>query len=304
MKYKRRVLIPERYAFYGVRKDRDPTFVYEISNGCSVGRSLYEAVIHGLFELVERDSFLMTWYRRLELPEISLRSVSDEELKCLLSKIALLTSSTIRAFDSTLEHGIPSVWVVAQSESTTTALVAAAAGAHLDQEIALKRAAFEVMASMQRIQQGYAAQRSAVLLMLSEPDLVCAMQDHPMVNSLPEAKDRWSFLLDGRSESDAVPIIPRRRFSTWHSADTVADHLAGQLIDIGLDVIIVDQTAPELGSDLKCMKVIVPGLLPMTFGHAYRRLDGLPRLCDSYDLGRRSAPRNGTSIGAYPHPFP
>src|SRR6266702_726042 len=47
----------------------------------------------------------------------------------------------------------------------------------------------------------------------------------------------------------------------------------------GLDVVVVDQTTPEhRAGGFSCVKAIVPGTLPMTFGHDNRRTYGLPRL--------------------------
>ena len=52
----------------------------------------------------------------------------------------------------------------------------------------------------------------------------------------------------------------------------------------GLDVIVVDQTTPEhRAGGFSCAKVIIPGTLPMTFGHHHRRVTGLPRL---YEIPR------------------
>ena len=54
-------------------------FVYETSNGCALGGSLEEAIFHGIMEVVERDSFLLTWYAKLPLPRLDLSSANDQE---------------------------------------------------------------------------------------------------------------------------------------------------------------------------------------------------------------------------------
>lgn len=81
----------------------------------------------------------------------------------------------------------------------------------------------------------------------------------------------------------------------FHGPD-LRDDLTGVLTNLsgaGLDVIVVDQTTPEhRAGGSHCMKVLMPGLVPMTFGHANRRLVGLSRLPDPPDLN------------PHPHPFP
>jgi hypothetical protein len=54
----------------------------------------------------------------------------------------------------------------------------------------------------------------------------------------------------------------------------------------------VDQTTPEhAASGLSCVKVLSPGLLPMTFGHHLRRVNGLDRA-----LRPPRRPAHGTDV--------
>jgi ribosomal protein S12 methylthiotransferase accessory factor len=77
-------------------------------------------------------------------------------------------------------------------------------------------------------------------------------------------------------------------------------------LQTGLDVIAVDQTTPEHRlRDLACVKVLIPGLVPMTFGHHNRRVVGLPRLhVVPQLLGYRSRPLTDDELNPAPHPFP
>lgn len=75
----------------------------------------------------------------------------------------------------------------------------------------------------------------------------------------------------------------------------------------GLEVIAVDQSEPGLraGLGLHCVKAVVPGSLPMTFGHVNRRTRGLPRLLEvPYRLGRTPRPLRHEDLAVHPHPFP
>ena len=74
----------------------------------------------------------------------------------------------------------------------------------------------------------------------------------------------------------------------------------------GLDVIVVDQTSPEiLRNGLHCVKVIVPGMLPMTFGYHMTRLEGLARvLTVPARLGFAKEPLAPGQLNPHPHPFP
>jgi len=300
------ILVPERYAFYGYRPDKETTFVYETSNGCALGSSTEEAIIHGLLELVERDSFLMTWYRKLILPELSTTSLQDKEMRTLLRKVELFTNSRFRVFLSTMEHGIPSVWLTATNYAGTGPCTLASAGAHPDLVQAVKGAIYELTGSVLRLQHSYNEKRSDALSMIDNPHLVRKMEDHALVNCLPEAGERFSFLLD--QEADPI-LFEDACATTWqgsHDLRSDLESLVTRLLRAGLDVIVVDQTMAELrAGGLVCVKVIVPGLLPMAFGHIFRRVEHLPRLLSQTSPSMyKSALRSSSEIGEQPHPFP
>jgi ribosomal protein S12 methylthiotransferase accessory factor len=75
---------------------------------------------------------------------------------------------------------------------------------------------------------------------------------------------------------------------------------------LNLDVIVVDQTTPELlRNGLYCVKVLIPGMLPMTFGHRLARLEGLDRVLRvPVELGYAKQPLTREQLNPHPHPFP
>jgi ribosomal protein S12 methylthiotransferase accessory factor len=84
------------------------------------------------------------------------------------------------------------------------------------------------------------------------------------------------------------------------------DEMLRRYLDTGLDVIVVDQTTPEhRAGGFACAKTIIPGAMPMTFGHHHRRVDGLPRLYHvPHQLGYRERSLRPGELNPHPHPFP
>jgi ribosomal protein S12 methylthiotransferase accessory factor len=72
----------------------------------------------------------------------------------------------------------------------------------------------------------------------------------------------------------------------------------------GLDAIVVDVTLPEvLQAGLRVVRVIVPGLIPLTFGHRYAAKGG-PRLYTvPVTLGYASRGLAEADLNPAPHPF-
>ena len=106
---------------------------------------------------------------------------------------------------------------------------------------------------------------------------------------------------------------PLRSFDEEYKWSSRHTDLTDDLTDIlqvfrrlNRDVIVVDQTTLETSRNgLCCVKVIIPGMLPMTFGHHLTRLTGLERVLEvPMELGYAEQPLTLEQLNPYPHPFP
>src|SRR5262249_38231856 len=107
------VLVPQTYAYYQHKDPDEPQWAYECSNGCALGGSVEEAVLHGLLEVVERDAFLMSWYGRMPLPQLDLSSVPDPEVRLLAEHVESERGYRLHAFNMTGQERIPCFWAMA-----------------------------------------------------------------------------------------------------------------------------------------------------------------------------------------------
>ncbi|SFJ80699.1 TOMM precursor leader peptide-binding protein, partial [Thermoflavimicrobium dichotomicum] len=110
----RPILVPKLLAYYSLGCGGDG-FVYETSNGCALGGSLEEAIFYGILEVVERDSFLMTWYAQLPIPRLDPGSADDKELRLMVDRLKAVAGYDLYLFNATMENGIPSVWALAKN---------------------------------------------------------------------------------------------------------------------------------------------------------------------------------------------
>lgn len=299
----RPILVPELLAYYSLGCGHG--FVYETSNGCALGGTLEEAIFYGILEVVERDSFLITWYAQLPLPRLDLSSANDRELRLMVERLQAVAGYDLHLFNATMENGIPSVWTVAKNRKQKGVNLICAGGAHPDPVRAVKSSIHEVAAMLLTLDEKFEANREDYVRMFHDPSLVQKMEDHSMLYSLPEAEERLHFLLDENR--------PLRTFDEEFEQKPRHADLTDDLRDIlqvfrhlNLDVIVVDQTTPEiLRNGLYCVKVLIPGMLPMTFGHHLTRLTGLERVLRvPAELGYAKQPLTLEQINPHPHPFP
>lgn len=299
----RPILVPQWLAYYNSGcKDG---FVYETSNGCALGGSLEEAIFYGILEVVERDSFLMTWYAQLPVPRFDPYSTDDQELRLMVDRLQAVAGYDLNLFNTTMENGIPSVWVVAKNKKQKGVNLICAAGAHPDPIRAVKSAIHELTGTMLMLDKKFEANQKKVEQMLHDPFLVQQMEDHSMLYNLPQAQKRLQFLLDENR--------PLRTFDEEYKWKARHADLTDDLKDIlqvfrrlKLDVIVVNQTRPEVSRNgLHCVKVLIPGMLPMTFGHHFTRLVGMERVLRvPVELGYVKQPLTLKQLNPHPHPFP
>lgn len=298
----RPILVPETYAYYSLGGGEG--FVYETSNGCAVGGSLEEAILYGIFEIVERDAFLMAWYGQLPIPRLDCKTIDDTELQLMLHRLQSMTGYEIHLFNSTTENGIPSIWAMAKNTKDNGLNLLCAAGAHLDPIRAVKGAVQELSGMLLNMDDAFVKDRKKYEEMLHDSYRVRHMEDHSMLYGLKDAEKRMFFLLDKRMKRNF-----KDEFKPFRQTADLLDDLNRVLETfekLNLEVIVVNQTGPELKRNgLHCVKVVIPGMLPMTFGHHLTRLEGLDRvLTVPAKLGYVQQPLTYGELNPYPHPFP
>ncbi|AUG81080.1 Putative thiopeptide-lantipeptide biosynthesis protein [Kitasatospora sp. MMS16-BH015] len=305
----RPLAVPEHVAYWEGTPAHRPRVVYESSNGCGLGNSPQEAALYGLFEVAERDAFLMAWYAAAPLRRIALPA--DPELAALDARTEL-AGYRLTLLDATNDLGIPAVLAVYRYRGghPEAPRVFLAAGAHHDPLTAIRSAMAEVVTNVHAAPHRARSadrpwDRARLLPMLDRPELVRTLDDHVGLSTLPEAAPRLDFLF---AETSAP--VDHRELGTAAPVSDLTELLAGtvdRLAGLGLEVLAVRQeeagVRERLG--LHTVKVIVPGTLPMTFGHVHHRTLGLPRLLEvPHRLGRTARPLRYEDLALHPHPFP
>jgi bacteriocin biosynthesis cyclodehydratase domain-containing protein len=214
------------------------------SNGCAAGNTREEAIIQGFLELVERDSYAIWWYNRLQRPEVDLSQFDDSYIHDLKAQLAD-TGRRLWVLDVTSDLGIPTYVTIAHWTDEEREYIEFGSGSHFDPRIAALRAMTELS---QFIAIGLMGARYPVLESDDGNSGPFRLQDHPYLTPSGSASVRPDFA------------------STFGSLDTREQVMAcvNLVKREGLDFLVLDQTRPDI--EVPVVRVTVPGMR-----HFYRR---------------------------------
>jgi len=303
------VLIPEQLAYYGAQTMRPDAeqFMVETSNGCAIGGSLEEAILHGLCEVIERDAFFLTWYGRLKVPALDWRSTRDPQLRLAFERSIRMTGFDFYAFDCSMDLPIPVILVVAVNRRRQAPMVMLGAAAHPDPDKALATAFYEAASDIVGQQERFPHDLARGARLVADHSLIRNIEDHVLAGAMPEAFSRFAFLLE-EQPLRSMPEHFAQRYMRKRYGDLTEELQAfiAEIIRRGYDVLVVDQTSPELQQEnFAAVRVLVPGFVPLTIGHQYRRTYHLPRLYHlPQELGYTDHVLCEADLNPDPHAFP
>lgn len=303
---KKDVLIPEQIAYYDLEFDaaaRENRFIVETSNGCALGSSYGEAALFGLCEVLERDAYLTSWYGRFAPIRLDMSDYPDAYVQALVARMEGV-GLEVSVFDIGVGLPLSAVACVAVDPSQRAAIkTRTAAGASLNPTQAISAALVEVCTNIIEMEpKSVEALHRAGSAMLQDPGLVRSMADHTSLYAHPAAFSRLDFMMH----------TPHQRNAQEHFTASLArippfdlpaelNQLAEAVLSVCHDVLIVDQGFDTLdGLGINAVKVLAPGLMPMSFGHQYRRI-ALQRL----EAAAIARGRNESIPATFlPHNFP
>lgn len=246
------------------------------SSGCAAGTSREDAVFRALLEVIERDAFMRHWLEQspgrvvkhaLLPPQVRARIRTLEEAGC---KVA------VQKLQSPWAHVC---LVAAQNETFHFTTMGTAAGA--DFRKALEGALDETEARVYAWIHGHEPQ-------IKGPSDVATTDHHFELYGLKPYFRRADRVLFPEAEAGAAGArIAPLQFRT-------AAQLTNRFAVRGLNPVMVDITPEHCFVDqgrtpLSVVKVLVPGLLPISFGHQREPLGMVPRVHPG---------------SKFPHPFP
>lgn len=263
------------------------------STGLSCGSTVEDAMLSGLYEVIERDALAIAWLKRVPTAR-----VTD-----IPSDIAIAFNAKeidYQVFDLTSNVGVPVYLVLSRGDSDHGMVIAAGTAANGSAYRALHKACLESvqgrLAIINRLERGTPGK-----LRQDFAD-VQTFQDHGMVlTARPGLLNTLDFLGSlGTKRFDTVQVTGDQ------NVPEDLHRIVARLDDLGMEVLVKDLTTDDVRSLGLCVvRVLVPGMQPLHGHHLLPFLGGRRLAAAAAVFGvARSAILPPGQFNPIPHPLP
>ena len=210
------------------------------TNGLASGNILEEAILHGIFEVIERDAWSIFELTHKNYAQIDLESIESDVVNDTIDKFES-EGIKIKLMDFTADINVPTIAASADDTVTKDAgLLTLGMGTHLDPEVAILRALTEV------------AQSRATQINGAREDTVRA--DFAREAGYERMKRINKYYFRDEEEKIALSSIENKSTTSINKdLEIVKEELMANDID---KVLYYDLTRPEL--DVSVVRVIIP----------------------------------------------
>ncbi len=272
-------LMPTAHLYYGYGHEPAKAFCRADSNGNAASNCLEEAVLQGLMELIGRDAVALWWDNMIPMPAVDLHQIKDPMI-VQFGEAFNAIGRKVWVLDITSDLGVPVFAAFSSETSEGPDSPIFGFGAHLDPKTAFTRALSEMTQSLGLIE--------SPPEFLSDDDKLSLQRKFTQETRLEE----WPYLLPAEDR------LPKRldRYTDMSSDDLLDDiTLCVDILNkLGLEVLVNDQTRPDLG--LSVVKVIVSGLRHFWARFAPGRLYDVPVQMGWLDAPKAEEDLNPTPV--------
>jgi ribosomal protein S12 methylthiotransferase accessory factor len=278
------------------RRAGEPRIVYTTSSGVACAATPAEALLAGLYELVERDAFFLMWYNRLSLPIVDWSGAPEvvEQDRAYYAPTGLV----YRVVDLSAFCDVPSAMALVRDASGEIRLAVGAASARTMTDAVAKavREAFQTYT--------WARQMRFLKPEWSEPEdftQIRDFEDHVALHAFGSHAEQTRFM-DASTRSLRVDDVPS---VAGPNVREQIDALLQRLHSRRIDVYSIDVTSPDLRAvGLHVIRAFSPQLCHIDSEHAYRFLGGRRLYRAAFEAGLLPQALTLETLNHFPHPFP
>lgn len=276
------VWLPALPTYYNFCTRPEERFCQVTSNGLAAGRSIEDASMRAVYELVERDAFMITWLCQIPAKRLSMDETSQSNV-CEVIRQIEEQGVKIDLYLLDVGLSIPTVACIAFGDGKNWPGATVSLASHASPRTAVRKAILE---------QGHVGPYIRRLMLdkkqtiPAQPDEVKTLTDHALYYIPCDRASAFNFLWS--KNEDPLPV------STLEEPKSLSfDSLVERITAAGMRIAIGNVTSPDVvHSPLRVVRALGINIQPIDFGFRLRRLAN-PRL--------KSMLTNG--FNPFPHPL-
>jgi ribosomal protein S12 methylthiotransferase accessory factor len=269
------------------------------SNGLAAGATLQNAVLSAAMEVIERDAFMITWCNKLPCQRIDPFTHPEKDIReyCTTYDRRGVELRLYRLHTDLPVHVFMGIGYQLKGDDGPCVVVGL--GADFDAATAAKSALLEIGQIRPSLKQRMRNPETKVRLaeLLENPGLVRDLEDHDLLYSSRKMIHAFDFLFNSPMEAFEWEI-------NLEDNSERLNRLVEELKSKNSDLIYYNLTPPEMEKlGLHTVRVIIPDMQPIHFGHENIRLGGKRLYELPYRLGLKSKIATPSELNENPHPL-
>lgn len=283
-------MLPAQKVFLGMNlKNNEEMYIQWLSTGLACGSSFESSILSAIYEVVERDSFMLTWNLKLQGKSIIIDEIQDCRLKKLYNHITnnLVGEDQLFIYDISMTKGIYTVVTFIQNYNTNAFGLITSAASDVNIENALLKSLEELC-----LTQAFCYRKLLENHKVLSKEEVVDLDSHlEYYNSGNRAKN-----IDFIKSNDYVNLSELNSYAQGTERE-VLNYIIKLFKDMNTHIYVADITKPEIREiGLTVVRAIVDGYNDLYVSHQFR-------LNNNERLKKYQMMYNKT-INDEPHPFP
>jgi ribosomal protein S12 methylthiotransferase accessory factor len=274
-------------------KNEEDLVCHAISSGAACAITRKEAILKGLYEVIERDALMITWLNKISCPLMDLSS--GKWINKIFQEKFLPSRLKFYVANITMDIDIPTMFAIIIDEKNDGLAVCVGAASNLDAETAALKALVEAAQSRPWLK---SLNKAKVPIHENDFNKIQTFQDRVLLYSKLNSIKYLDFII----KSAKIQTFDHLAESQ-SDVDTSLNECLSILGKKNMDAQFVDLTTRDIKQlGLHVTKTLIPGLQDLNAQHKYRMLGG-QRL---YDVPKIMgyAHKNEEDLNLVPHPFP
>lgn len=292
----RKLLIPAQLIYVPYNFNSEAIIRFPITTGAALGSALPAAILRGIFEIVERDAFMIFYLNKLTPAVFNLSNTSNLFFR-MIREIFARYDLELYIFNITTDIFIPSIMAIIVDRTGIGPAVSVGLKSSLGAELAITGAIEEALQMRPWVRDEMMQRKSkteqVLLYNLDIKTRALYWADLDMIEKL-------DFFLKSKNYIEVDKFIEGNKGLKNKDLQSIINFFTKK----DLHVVYTDITTPEIRNvGFYVVKVVMPELQPLYLTEEYKYLGGarlfqVPRI-----LGYKATPKHERELNKTPHPF-